>query len=163
MLLLVLLPVPSRLRAQAVPAESGSGALSWQLLTPDGRPASLAGLRGRVIVVNSWATWCEPCVAELASFRALRRAIPDSGLAFAMIAPQRAAPVQAFVRRRAPGLPVYLEAAPPPAVYGFEMVPTTWIIDRSGRIVERHRGAADWNTAPVRARLRALLAATPAR
>jgi thiol-disulfide isomerase/thioredoxin len=147
------------LHSQSAEITSVRAVLSWRVLTLTGTRTTLEHLRGRVIVVNSWATWCEPCVAELASFSALRAAVPDTLLAFALVAPQRAAPVQAFVRRRALRLPVFLEASPPPTSFNFEAVPTTWIIDRDGCIVMRHRGAAAWNTEAVRSRISALLAA----
>lgn len=132
--------------------------LRWGVATLDGVGGTLERFRGRVLVINSWATWCEPCVAELASLHALRTAVPDSGIVFALIATERREPVTDFVRRRRVTLPVYLEASPAPAVFGFAAVPTTWIIDRRGRIAFRHRGAADWNTPGMRAMLRALLA-----
>jgi thiol-disulfide isomerase/thioredoxin len=135
--------------------------LSWSMMSLAGERITLEAFRGRVIIVNSWATWCEPCVAELRSMTALRAAVPDSALVFVLVAPQQRPAVQSFVRRRGLRLPVYLETSRAPAVYHFEAVPTTWIIDRAGRIVERHRGATDWNTPAVRARLLALLG-TPA-
>jgi thiol-disulfide isomerase/thioredoxin len=130
--------------------------LSWPLLTLRGERTSLQAFRGRVIVINSWATWCEPCVAELRTLRALRDSVPDTTVVFALIAPERRESVQRFVTRRALTLPVYLEAAPPPAVYRFSAVPTTWIVDRSGTIVLRHRGAARWDSPAKIALLRRL-------
>ena len=159
---LALACVTPMVRAQSPHAVPTRADLTWRLLTLDGRRTTLESLRGRVMVVNSWATWCEPCVAELASMAALREAVPDTALTFALVAPQRAAPVREFIRRRGLRLPVFLEAAPPPPGFAFEAVPTTWIIDRDGCIVMRHRGAADWNTEAVRQQLRALLAAPPA-
>lgn len=138
-----------------------SADLSWSMLSLSGQRVTLEAFRGRVILVNSWATWCEPCVAELRSLRELRAAIPDTSLVFVLVAPQQRVSVQSFVRRRALSLPVYLETSPAPAVYQFEAVPTTWIIDRDGRIALRHRGARNWNTPAVRAQLAALLG-TPA-
>ena len=132
--------------------------LRWALMSSAGRRTTLEAFRGRVIVVNSWATWCEPCVAEMQSLTALREAMPDSGLVFVLVAPQKLPAVQAFIARRGLRLPVYVEMSPAPSVYRFAAVPTTWIIDRAGRIVERRRGAANWNTDDVRVRLRALLA-----
>lgn len=137
--------------------------LTWSLFTLAGARTTLEPFRGQVLVINSWATWCEPCVAELRSMAALRAAVPDSGVVFALVASQRAAPVAAFVRRRALQLPVYLEASPAPAVYRFEAVPTTWVIDRGGRIVLRQRGAVHWDTPEMRSLLRSLLADTLAR
>ncbi len=130
---------------------------SWSIMSLNGERRTLESFRGRVIVINSWATWCEPCVAELKSLTSLREAIPDSGLVFALVAAQQRAPVASFVRRRALPLPVYLEMSAAPAVYRFEAVPTTWIIDRDGRIVLRRRGAMRWDTPEIRALLLGLL------
>jgi len=135
--------------------------LTWPLLTVQGERRTLEQFRGQVLVINSWATWCEPCVAELRTFAALRSAIPDRGLVFALIASQRREPVAAFTRRRGVTLPVYLAAAHAPASFRLDAVPTTWLVDRRGRIVLRHRGAANWDTPEVRARLRALLDEAP--
>jgi thiol-disulfide isomerase/thioredoxin len=134
--------------------------LAWPLLTLRGARTTLEAFRGRVIVINSWATWCEPCIAEMRSLHALRDSVPDPNVVFALIAPERRESVQRTVSRRALTLPVFLEAAPPPAVYRFSAVPTTWIIDRNGRIVLRHRGAARWDTAPMIALLRELAGAS---
>lgn len=131
--------------------------LSWSMLSLSGARVTLEAFRGRVVIVNSWATWCEPCVAELRSLTALRAAVPDSALVFVLVAPQRRSPVQSFVRRRGLTLPVYLETTPAPAVYRFEAVPTTWIIDRDGRIVMRHRGAMRWDTPAIQQFVQTLL------
>jgi len=148
---------PAALRAQPVLPQAD---LRWSVLTLSGELRTLESLRGRVVLINSWATWCEPCVAELGSLVALRRAIPDTSLSFALIAAQRREPVMEFVRRRGLTLPVYLEATRAPAVYGFSAVPTTWIIDRAGRIVLRQRGAVRWDTPAMIALIRSLLADT---
>jgi len=153
-----------RANAQSVSTVSDTAAradLSWAMMSLTGERITLEAFRGRVIIVNSWATWCEPCVAELRSLSALRAAVPDSALVFVLVAPQQRSAVQSFVRRRGLSLPVYLEMAPAPPGYRFEAVPTTWVIDRAGRIALRHRGAQNWNTAALRERLTALLG-TPA-
>ncbi|MDZ7632630.1 MAG: TlpA disulfide reductase family protein [Gemmatimonadaceae bacterium] len=133
--------------------------LSWSMRTLDGERLTLERFRGRVILINSWATWCEPCVAELSSMQVLRDAIADASLVFALVTPQRKEPVAEFVRRRALRLPVYLEMSQAPAVYRFDAVPTTWIVDREGRIVFRHRGAMRWDTPAVQRFVRSLLSA----
>ena len=136
----------------------GQADYSWPLQTLGGERLTLAAFRGRVIVMNYWATWCEPCVAELRSLAALKRAVSDTGVVFVLVAPQRRESVKQFVSRRALTLPIYLEGAPVPAVFKFEAVPTTWIIDRRGTIVLRHRGAARWDLPATIAFLEALRA-----
>lgn len=143
------------------PPDAPRAELRWALQSLDGKTFTLDAWRGRVLIVNAWTTWCEPCVAELQSFAALRDAVRDTSLAFVMVAAQRREPVAEFVRRRRVTLPVYLESSPAPTVYGFDAVPTTWIIDRRGRIAFRHRGAMQWDTDAVRALLAALLAESP--
>lgn len=135
--------------------------LDWSLLTLGGERRTLASFRGRVLIVNSWATWCEPCVAELQSLQALRAAVADTSLVFVLVAAQRREPVAAFVRRRSLQLPVYLEASPAPPVYRLDAVPTTWIIDRDGRIVLRHRGARNWNAPAMRDLVQRLVLQAP--
>ncbi len=131
--------------------------LSWAMMSLAGERITLEAFRGKVIIVNSWATWCEPCVAELRSLTALRAAVPDSALVFVLVAPQQRPAVHSFVRRRGLRLPVYLEMAPAPPGYRFEAVPTTWIIDRDGHIALRRRGAMRWDTPTMQNFARRLL------
>ncbi len=122
---------------------------------------ALERLRGRVLFINLWATWCAPCVAELASIAALRDSLRTDDIVFLIVSPEEPARVEAFLRRHRYDLPAYVEARAMPAAFGLEALPTTFVVDRLGRIVLRHRGAADWDRAPVREFLR-YLAARPA-
>lgn len=133
---------------------------TWRLRALDGTIVSFSAFRGRPVVLNVWATWCPPCVAELASFSALRdslRADPvASGVAFVFVAPETARRVARFARRRSLTLPFYVEVDRMPEELGVRAVPTTVVLDRDGRIVLHHRGAADWNTPAMRNLLRSL-------
>ncbi len=129
---------------------------AWTFRALDGAPVTLEVFRGRLIVLTAWATWCEPCVAEMQSLQALRASVRDSSVAFVLLSPEREEPVRRFLARRAVTLPAYLEWSKAPAVFGFSAVPMTWIIDPSGRVVLRHRGARRWDTPAVRALLDSL-------
>jgi thiol-disulfide isomerase/thioredoxin len=138
----------------------GQADYRWRIrpLGAASEPFPLERLRGRVLFIHLWATWCAPCVAELATIAALRDSLRPDDVTFVLVSPEEPARVEAFLRRHRYDLPAYVEAEPIPAAYGLEALPTTFVVDRSGRIVLRHRGAADWDAAPVRAFLRYLAA-----
>jgi thiol-disulfide isomerase/thioredoxin len=169
LLCLAVAPLPVRAQAAAdtihparVPSDDaglerlGTADYRWRLRTLDGRDVSLEDFRGRVVFLNLWATWCPPCVAELASIQALHDSLAGSGVAFLLVSPETRDAVQPFVRRRRLTAPVYLELQPLPAAFDLRALPTTYVVARDGAIVLRHRGAADWDTDAVRRFLRAL-------
>ncbi len=135
----------------------GPAAFDWTIRTLDGALVPFDAFRGRVVFLNVWASWCPPCVAELASIGRLRDALAGSDVAFVLVSPENPAPVRRFLSAYGyGGLPVYLERDPIPEAYGLKALPTTYILDRNGAIVLRHRGAADWDRPEVRAFLRSL-------
>ncbi|MHB1223189.1 MAG: peroxiredoxin family protein [Gemmatimonadaceae bacterium] len=160
------------------PAQSGAGAPAllatpymapsgWRVRGLDGTLRPLSEWRGRVVVLNMWASWCAPCMGEMDSFRLLRDSLRAGGLdadavALVLLTPESVDRVARFARRRLADLPVFAEHDPLPPEFGVRAVPTTWILDRDGRVVLAHRGAADWSAPPVRALLRQL-AGAPAR
>ena len=138
------------------PAQSQDGpARSARTLSPDwrmrdlyGRDVPLRTFRGRPIVLNLWATWCAPCVAELGSLERLRDSLRARGrddVVFLLVAPETRRSVQRFRERRPIGLPLFVELDPLPPVLGLRAVPSTWLIDRDGRIAAEHRGARVWD------------------
>jgi thiol-disulfide isomerase/thioredoxin len=128
----------------------GEADFRWRLKTLEGTSISLEAFRGRVLFINMWATWCGPCVQELASIQALVESMKDSGVAFLLVSPEDPEPVQRFLRVHGYDLPAYLEVQEMPPAFGLRALPTTFVVDRQGRIVLRHRGAADWDQDAVR-------------
>jgi thiol-disulfide isomerase/thioredoxin len=154
----------SRGPAAAVPDDeaivSDTAVYGWRLRSLDGTVRDFAWFRGQTVVLNVWATWCPPCVAELGSFAALRdslRADPAGrNVAFVLVAPETGDRVAAFARQHALDLPFFVEIDGVPREFGVRALPTTLVIDPRGRIVLRHRGAAEWNTPHMRTLLREL-------
>jgi thiol-disulfide isomerase/thioredoxin len=115
----------------------------------------LSEFAGRGVVLNLWATWCAPCVAELPSLAALARAVANEPLVVLPLSTDRggAAVVTRFYQEHGiTGLPVALD--PKGAVteaVGARGLPTTLIIDRAGHERARLEGAADWASAEARA------------
>lgn len=129
---------------------------AWTLRTPGGEAVSLERYRGRPLFLNLWATWCAPCVAELASIERLAARPEAQGVVFLLVSPEAPEVVERFRRRLGLTLPVLVEGTRMPAAWRLRALPTTWIVSEGGRIVLRHRGAADWDRPDVARLLRAL-------
>ena len=126
------------------------------LRDPDGQKRQLSELKGRVVVVNFWATWCGPCKAEMPEFTKVHAAYRDRGVEFVgASADTRAdrAKVLEFVQSHAIQFPIWLEASLDHLeAFGVAPVlPATVMVDAQGRIAARIKGPTD------AARLRALL------
>lgn len=121
----------------------------WKLISlKDGQPFSLASLRGKVLIVNLWATWCPPCVAELPTFQRLYDKLKDDpNYAFAFISMEDTkTPVENFIQRTQYTFPVYIKAeAPPPLFDPHEGIPKTIFIAKDGRIAKADSGYAEWD------------------
>lgn len=134
----------------------GRADYDWTIQTPAGERVRLEAYRGRVLFINMWASWCAPCVAEMGSIQRLHHSLRDTEVEFLLVSPEQPEPVERFLRRYGYDLPVFLEAGEMPAAFGLRALPTTFVVDRSGNIVLKHRGAADWDDNAVRAFLQSL-------
>jgi thiol-disulfide isomerase/thioredoxin len=155
---------PQGERGAPIPAVDPSGELStydradyqWTMRTLEGEPVDLEAFRGRVLFINMWASWCAPCVAEMGSIQRLRDSLRGTGVEFLLISPEDPEPVERFLRRYGYDLPILLEVEEMPEAFGLRALPTTFVVDRTGNIVLKHRGASEWDDDAVRAFLHAL-------
>ena len=130
-----------------------------------GRHQRLRDRRGRVVLVNFWASWCPPCVEELPSLSRLYGQLHPGGLEIlAVDVGESADTVRQFLRDKPTGFPVLFDpdgtALRAWKVYAF---PTSFILDASGRIRYSVFGAFDWQTPEVLDSLRRLMHAAPVR
>ena len=120
-----------------------------------------AELVGRGVLINLWATWCVPCVAELPALAALARRGAGEGIAVLALSSDRggAAVVRRyFDRHQILGLDVLIDPQGDAArLLGAGGVPTTIVVDRTGQERARLEGAADWSSDAAFARLKKLL------
>lgn len=126
---------------------------------PDTR-LSLSSLEGRVVLVNFWATWCEPCEREMPAMERLYRALEGEGFELVAVAiDDEEAPVRRFQDEYALSFPIVLDLDQSVyQAYQTMGVPESLLVDRSGTIVERYVGPREWDDAVHQARIRALLA-----
>ncbi len=122
-----------------------------------GAQRSLADFRGRLVLVNLWATWCEPCIREMPSLDRLQAALPDKDLAIVLISQDRGGDkvVAPFFEKLGLKLKTYLD--PKSSVgHAFEVhgLPTSILVDRDGSELGRVEGAMNWDAAPAKDFLR---------
>ena len=172
------LPIGAALRkpwaAGAGAAGAGAPDLSRPLAAPgeavpeihftlaDGTPRTLADYAGQGVVLNFWATWCLPCIAEMPALATLAASVREAGVVVLPLSSDRggAAAVERFYRdKNVQGLPVLLSPRGDAArAAGARGIPTTLLIDSAGRERGRFEGAADWASAASMAMVRLLAA-----
>ncbi|MGH7267027.1 MAG: TlpA disulfide reductase family protein [Candidatus Rokuibacteriota bacterium] len=127
-----------------------------------GGSLSLAAYRGQVVFLNFWATWCVPCRVEMPAMERLYGRLRDKGLvvlAVSIDADADPEPVRLFVREHRLTFPVGLDRKLRVVnLYGVRALPSTLLLDRSGRIVARAFGIREWDGADAVALLEELLA-----
>ena len=126
----------------------------------NGKPWDLSALQGRAVLLNFWATWCEPCREEMPSLQALARRHEADSLLVLMVNYRESEPgIRKFLERTPLALPVLLDSDGSAArAWTSRVFPTTVLIDRSGRPRHQVVGAVDWNGDEARQWVRDLLA-----
>ena len=145
------------------PVEVGSNAPQIHGVALDGtrRQKSLDDYRGKVLLVNVWATWCEPCRVEMPSIEKLHREFASQGLAVVAISVDDAG-AEARIRDFVKELGLTFEVLHDPGQvttrnYQIVAYPETFVIARDGTIRRKLIGAADWSSEANRALMRELL------
>jgi peroxiredoxin len=143
---------------QGEPSIAGSKAPDFSF-AQNGSPARLADLRGRVVVLNFWATWCPPCVAEVASLNRLHQQIaPQGGMVLGISVDEDASAYEKFLQAQQVRFPTYRDPSKKiSSRYGTFMYPETYIIGRDGRIARKVIGPQTWDSPDWVAYLETLL------
>lgn len=127
-------------------AEPGAAAPNWQLSVVDGKTVKLSDFKGKVVILDFWATWCPPCRMEIPGFVAIQKKYADNGFTVIGVSVDEQGPsvVKPFMRQLKMNYPVVMGDSKIITDYGgIEAIPTTFIIDREGKIVSVHHGFTD--------------------
>lgn len=108
----------------------------------DGNKISLSDYKGKVVIVNFWATWCGPCIHEMPDLQKLYEKYNKDGLQILGLTVQsREQQIPGLLKRTGVKYPILLDAEPAVEKYGpFNSIPQTYIINRDGEIVEEITG-----------------------
>ena len=118
----------------------------------NGEKVQLAALKGKIIFLNFWATWCGPCREEMPSMEALYRHYKETDFLFLTISINSGGrePVRKFIERHRYRIPILLDPAGKTLeLFEISRIPATLIIDRNGRMIGRVIGPRDWSSPEV--------------
>jgi len=151
--------------ATALAQEVAAGARAPELGIADlsGHPVTLASLRGRVVVVDFWASWCEPCATSMPVYQRLYSSLSGQGLTIVGVSQDtRAENARQFATRHRVTFPVLVDSAHAIANrYHPAHMPTAFVIDRRGLVRHVHQGWHASDAASLESQVRALLAEHP--
>lgn len=122
-------------------------AASWK--TMSGESISLESLRGKVVLLDFWATWCKPCVKSMPELDTLYRDYQKSGLVVVGVSvdqgEDRVKKVTRFLDKKPVGYPIVVDGDSNASweAFGVAVLPTLFLIDRDGRVVDRWTGLVD--------------------
>src|ERR1700751_1317736 len=118
-----------------------------------GKPVHLSDFRGKVVVLNFWATWCPPCKEETPSLNRLQKYIEArNGVVLGVAADEDPGAYQRFLREEGVIFPTYRDPAtknnssPIALSYGTSIIPETYVIDRHGKLARKLIGFHRWGS-----------------
>lgn len=116
---------------------------NWQLVTDQGDNFDFNNAKNKVVVINFWATWCPPCIAEMPSLNKLYQDYNDK-IVILFVSDEDNETLLKFKQKHDYNFPVYHALTDLPKVFNVTSIPRTFVIDKKGNIVVDKTGAANW-------------------
>ena len=120
----------------------------WNLILLNDERIDFTQSKGKVVLINYWATWCPPCVAEMPDLQELHTKYSDQ-VDFYFISSEKKEKLIAFLTKQDYNIPVYIQTEESPDLLETTSLPTTFLISKKGEIIMRKTGAANWNSDSV--------------
>jgi thiol-disulfide isomerase/thioredoxin len=154
--------MPDRTRlGEFVPASQPFSAPAISLVDSAGQTVELSDLRGKLVLVNLWATWCEPCLREMPSLERLQSRLGER-IAVLAVSEDRGGnkTVEPFIAKLGlKSVKIYIDPKSEVGhAFGARGLPTSFLIDREGKVLGRVEGAAEWDSPKILGVLEPLLA-----
>ncbi len=155
--------MPAPVVAAPRPSQAGKTLPDAVFYDAEGRAVRLGDFAGEVLLVNLWATWCPPCVAELPALDSLQAKLRDKGLHVVAVSLDRKplADVAAFLEeRRVEQMKLYVDTDRQiPLKWQYAGVPASFLIGRDGVVIEQFDGPREWDKGEMLAKIEAVLGA----
>ena len=132
----------------------------FEMVYADGKAVNMEDLKGKVVFMNFWATWCPPCIQEMPSINELKAKFEgNENIVFLMVdVDGKYKKAQTFMNKRKFNLPVYVPHSEIPKEFLGGAIPTTVILDKKGAIAIRLEGGRDYSAPEMRRGLQQLIA-----
>ena len=154
-----LLAGPAAASAAMIPSGTRQAAPDFMLKDLNGKPHKLSDYRGKVVLLNFWATWCPPCRAEIPSMESMYRALKNRNFVIIGVeVGEDVASVWPFVEEQKITYPILLDRDSAVSnTWKAVGIPTSFLIDPQGRVADMFVGGRDWSDPALRARITSLL------
>lgn len=128
--------------SQSSAIEVGSPAPDFSLTNVDGQKGNLSDFKGKVVILNFFASWCPPCIGEIPDFVKLQKQYGDKGFTFVGVSLVGAQESKEFVSQKNINYPVFIDDGKVSALYGpVRAIPTTFVLNKDMKIMKMYVGA----------------------
>jgi len=118
---------------------------NWQLTDINGNSTNFKSLKGKVIFLNFWATWCPPCIGEMPQIQELYDKFKNNeNVVFLLVSNEDLSKIKTFINNKEYSFPVYSSRYKAPEIFASKSIPTTFLIDKNGVIKIKETGAKNW-------------------
>ena len=123
---------------------------NWNLMDENNAQFNLDQAKGKVVIINFWATWCPPCIAEMESLQELFTKFSENEkVEFLFITSDPLEKTNSFKEKHNYTFPVYRQISIEPEVFDVSSIPRTFVLDKEGNIVVDKTGASNWSSDSV--------------
>lgn len=130
---------------------------NWRLKSLNDSVYDFSEAKDKVILINFWATWCPPCIAEMPALQKLYNDYGDK-IEFLLVSEEKEKVIQRFLDKHDYTFKIYKPISDIPEDLQTRSIPRTFIINKAGTIIIDKSGAANWNSQDVRETLDVLIA-----
>ncbi|MCX7548298.1 TlpA disulfide reductase family protein [Xanthomarina sp. F1114] len=132
--------------------------LNFKLVNSKGETIHMQDLKGKVIFMNVWATWCPPCVAEMPGINNLSKSMENENVAFIMLSyDKKFETAKKYKENKGFNFDVHSLQSPLPDMFTSRGIPATYVIDARGELALTHIGIGDYDTDEFREFLKSLM------